>query len=104
MRGSDKKRTLTFCAIAAVALVSAACGSSSSTTSSTSTKTFGVNATGTVHFWARLATDGVAKAMVAGFNASHPHLHVVLHLTQPNQAVTELGTAIRAGLCLTSSG
>jgi multiple sugar transport system substrate-binding protein len=97
MRGSNKKRTLTFCVIVAAALVSAACGSSSTTTSSTSTKAFGTNATGTVHFWARQATDGVAKAMVAGFNASHPHLHVVLHLTQPNEAVTELGTAIRAG-------
>ena len=97
MRGSYKKRTLTFCVITAAALVSAACGGSSTSSSSTSTKAFGVNATGTVHFWARQATDGVAKAMVAGFNATHPHLKVVLHLTQPNEATTELGTAIRAG-------
>jgi multiple sugar transport system substrate-binding protein len=96
MRGSHKKRALTFCAVTAVALVSAACGNSS-TSPSSSAKTFGVNATGVVHFWARQATDGVAKAMVAEFNATHKHLKVVLHLTQPNEAVTELGTAIRAG-------
>jgi multiple sugar transport system substrate-binding protein len=97
MRGSYKKRALTFGVVAAFALMSAACGGSSSSPSSGSSKTFGVGATGTVHFWARQATDGVAKAMVAGFNATHPHLHVVLHLTLPNEAVTELGTAIRAG-------
>lgn len=79
-------------AVAALAL--AACGSSGPAASS---KSFGVGATGTVHFWARQATDGVAKAMVAQFNKSHKNLKVVLHLTLPNEAVTELGTAIRAG-------
>ena len=95
MRGSFKKRTLTFCVITAAALVSAACGGSSS--SSTSAKTFGVNATGTVHFWARQATDGPAKALVAAFNASHKNLKVVLHLTPPNDDTSQLATAIRAG-------
>jgi multiple sugar transport system substrate-binding protein len=85
-------------ASAVLALLCAACGSSSSSSSaSTSSSTFGVNATGTVTFWARQATDGVAKAMVAQFNATHKNLKVVLHLTQPNEATTELGTAIRAG-------
>ncbi len=96
MRGSSKKRTLTFCMITAAALVLAACGGSSSS-SSTSTKTFGVNATGTVHFWARQATDGPAKALVAEFNASHKNLKVVLHLTPPNDDTSQLATAIRAG-------
>jgi multiple sugar transport system substrate-binding protein len=95
MRGSNKKRTLTFCVIVAAALVSAACGGSSS--SSTSSTTFGVNATGTVHFWARQATDGPAKALVAGFNATHKNLKVVLHLTPPNDDTSQLATAIRAG-------
>ncbi len=96
MRGSSKKRTLTFCMITAAALFLAACGGSSSS-SSTSPKTFGVNATGTVHFWARQATDGPAKALVAAFNASHKNLKVVLHLTPPNDDTSQLATAIRAG-------
>jgi hypothetical protein len=49
---------------AAATLALAACGASgSSTTSAQSPKTFGVNATGTVHFWARQATDGPAKSL-----------------------------------------
>jgi multiple sugar transport system substrate-binding protein len=74
----------------------AACGGSSNS-STQSAKTFGVNATGTVHFWARQATDGPAKALVAGFNASHKNLKVVLHLTPPNDDTSQLATAIRAG-------
>ncbi|MBO0831055.1 MAG: sugar ABC transporter substrate-binding protein, partial [Actinobacteria bacterium] len=62
-----------------------------------SARGFGVDATGVVHFWARQATDPVAKAMVAKFNSTHKNLKVQLHLTLPNEAVTELGTAIRAG-------
>jgi multiple sugar transport system substrate-binding protein len=100
MRGSKKRaltlRTLTFGVVAAVALVTAAC-SNGSTTSTPSAKTFGVNATGTVHFWARQATDGPAKALVAAFNASHKNLKVVLHLTPPNDDTSQLATAIRAG-------
>ena len=69
----------------------------SSSSSSTSSKTFGINATGTVHFWARQATDGPAKALVAAFNASHKNLKVVLHLTPPNDDTSQLATAIRAG-------
>ncbi len=79
-------------ALAALAL--AACGSPAPAATS---KAFGVDATGVVHFWARQATDPVAKTLVAKFNATHKHLKVVLHLTLPNEAVTELGTAIRAG-------
>lgn len=84
-------------AAAAALLICAACSSSGGSPGTGSPGTFGVNATGVVHFWARQATDGVAKAMVQQFNATHKHLKVVLHLTLPNEAVTELGTAIRAG-------
>jgi multiple sugar transport system substrate-binding protein len=86
---------------AAAALVATlgltACGSSGSSPSSSSTSTFGVNATGVVHFWARQATDGPAIALVKEFNATHKHLKVVLHLTPPNDDTSQLATAIRAG-------
>ncbi|MGH3281469.1 MAG: ABC transporter substrate-binding protein, partial [Trebonia sp.] len=91
----------TLTGAAAVLLLSAAAcsssGSSPSSGGSGSTGQFGVNATGTVTFWARQATDTVTKPLVAQFNATHKNLQVKLHLTQPNEASTELGTAIRAG-------
>jgi multiple sugar transport system substrate-binding protein len=82
-------------AAGAVALAAPACSSSPATTQSS--KTFGVNATGVVHFWARQATDGPAKALVAKFNATHKTLKIVLHLTPPNDDTSQLATAIRAG-------
>lgn len=94
------RKTVTGAAAVLLLTAVAACsssGSSPSSASSAGSSTFGVNATGTVTFWARQATDGVSKAMVAQFNATHKNLKVVLHLTQPNEATTELGTAIRAG-------
>ena len=97
MQGRHKQKTLVCAAVGAMALLAAACGGSSGSTSSQSPKTFGVNATGTVHFWARQATDGPAKALVAGFNATHKNLKVVLHLTPPNDDTSQLATAIRAG-------
>ncbi len=97
MQWRPKQKPLVFAVVGAVALLSAACGGSSGSTSSQSVKTFGVNATGTVHFWARQATDGPAKALVAGFNATHKNLKVVLHLTPPNDDTSQLATAIRAG-------
>jgi multiple sugar transport system substrate-binding protein len=97
MQGRHKQKVLVCAAVGAVTLVAAACGGSSGSTSSQSAKTFGVNATGTVHFWARQATDGPAKALVAGFNATHKNLKVVLHLTPPNDDTSQLATAIRAG-------
>jgi len=81
-------------ALSLLALPLAACGSSSTPPSS---KSFGVNATGVVHFWARQATDGPAIALVKQFNATHKKLKVVLHLTPPNDDTTQLATAIRAG-------
>jgi multiple sugar transport system substrate-binding protein len=92
-----KQRLLVVAVLGVAALLAAACGGSSGSSSTQSTKTFGVNATGTVHFWARQATDGPAKALVAGFNATHKNLKVVLHLTPPNDDTSQLATAIRAG-------
>ena len=93
----DKQRLLVVAVLGVAALLAAACGGSSGSSSSTSPKDFGVNATGVVHFWARQATDGPAKALVAGFNATHKNLKVVLHLTPPNDDTSQLATAIRAG-------
>jgi len=84
-------------AAAAMSLVLAACSNSGPATTSTSSKTFGVNATGVVHFWARQATDGPAKALVKEFNATHKNLKIILHLTPPNDDTSQLATAIRAG-------
>jgi multiple sugar transport system substrate-binding protein len=84
-------------AVAAGTLGLTACSSSSSNSSGTSPSTFGVNATGVVHFWARQATDGPAKALVKEFNATHKHLKIILHLTPPNDDTSQLATAIRAG-------
>ncbi|HYK70111.1 MAG TPA: sugar ABC transporter substrate-binding protein [Streptosporangiaceae bacterium] len=93
-RGHIRPVAVMAAASAFTALALSACGSSGP---ASTTKSFGVGATGVVHFWARQATDPVAKAMVAQFNATHKNLKVQLHLTLPNEAVTELGTAIRAG-------
>jgi multiple sugar transport system substrate-binding protein len=83
--------------VAAGALSLSACSSSGGSATAQSPKTFGVGATGTVHFWARQATDGPAKALVKEFNATHKNLKVVLHLTPPNDDTSQLATAIRAG-------
>jgi multiple sugar transport system substrate-binding protein len=96
-RPRTRAQILGVAAVAAALGVSACGASSSSSTPTASVKTFGVNATGTVHFWARQATDGPAKALVAAFNKTHKGLKVVLHLTPPNDDTTQLATAIRAG-------
>ncbi len=84
-------------AVAAVGILLAACSAKSSAGVAPTSKNFGENSTGTVHFWARAATSTVARAMVQEFNASHPKLKVVLTENQPNEAVTQLATALRAG-------
>jgi multiple sugar transport system substrate-binding protein len=56
---------------------------------------FGDDATGTVVFWARSDTITAATPLVKEFNATHPHLKVVMDSIQDTQAVTELATAIR---------
>src|SRR5579875_536369 len=94
---SNRIRVL-IAAVSVTALSLTACSSGSGSASgSASVKDFGVNATGTVHFWARQATDGVAEGLVKQFNATHKHLKVVLHLTPPNDDTSQLATAIRAG-------
>ncbi len=90
-------RTRQFAVIAVGAALALSACSSSSSTATGSPKTFGVNATGVVHFWARQATDGPAKALVAKFNATHKGLKIELHLTPPNDDTSQLATAIRAG-------
>lgn len=91
-------RKTSICLAAAGGMLLSACGGSSSPSSASSTsKSFGVGATGTVHFWARSATSAEAKLMVKDFNASHPHLKVVLVQTANGGAVTKLATALRAG-------
>ncbi len=97
-----RRASFRHCAVLAVVAVGvplalAACSSSTSSSPSASPKTFGVNAKGVVHFWARQATDGPAKALVAKFNATHKGLKIVLHLTPPNDDTSQLATAIRAG-------
>lgn len=66
---------------------------------SLSASTFGVRATGTVHFWNREATcsTGLCKVLVKKFNATHPRLKVVLTETCGNCDTSTLATAIRAG-------
>lgn len=58
---------------------------------------FGVNATGTVEFWARDATSSLPDVLVPLFNKTHKNLKIVLHLTSPNDDTSQLATAIRAG-------
>jgi multiple sugar transport system substrate-binding protein len=77
----------------------AACASSSPSPSSggASGSTFGVNATGTVQFWARTVSKTLAQKLVSEFNATHKNLQVKLTLTSINDDVTSLATSIRAG-------
>lgn len=93
-RGQSRSRAVLTAASALALGALAACGSSATPPTS---KAFGVDATGVVHFWARQATDGPAIALVKEFNASHKNLKVVLHLTPPNDDTSQLATAIRAG-------
>jgi multiple sugar transport system substrate-binding protein len=97
VRRRVRRPLLAVVAVGAALGLAACANTGSSTTSTTSTKTFGVGATGTVHFWARQATDGPAKALVAAFNKTHKNLKIVLHLTPPNDDTSQLATAIRAG-------
>jgi multiple sugar transport system substrate-binding protein len=84
---------------AALALLAAAgCSSSGSTPAAAPTSsTFGVNATGTVQFWARTVSKTLAQKLVTEFNATHKNLQVKLTLTSINDDTTTLATSIRAG-------
>jgi multiple sugar transport system substrate-binding protein len=81
-----------------VALGAAACAQSApSGGGAASQASFGVNAKGTVQFWARSVSQTLAKRLVNEFNATHKGLKVELSLTSITQDVTKLATAIRAG-------
>jgi multiple sugar transport system substrate-binding protein len=100
---------LTAFSAAALVIAAAACSSSSPTSSggssggsSTTSNTpgspnFGVNATGTVQFWARTVSKTLAQKLVTEFNATHSNLKVKLTLTSINDDTTSLATSIRAG-------
>jgi len=82
--------TVAFLAAAGVPVASA-------TTAESSSSSFGVNATGTVTFWIRDATDAAALKLIPKFNATHKNLKIVYHITAPNDDTSQLATAIRAG-------
>src|ERR1700729_457232 len=88
-----RRSRLPALAIAVATLALSACGGSSGPAPTSAN--FGTGATGVVKFWARQATDGPAKALVAPFNASHKNLKVQLHLTPPNDDTSQLATAVR---------
>jgi multiple sugar transport system substrate-binding protein len=81
-----------------LAATAAGCGSSSPSSSTPATSSsFGVNATGTVQFWARTVSKTLAQKLVSEFNATHKNLQVKLTLTSINDDTTSLATSIRAG-------
>ena len=91
-----------FSATALVAATAAGCSSSgstpaASTASGPGSASFGVNAKGTVQFWARNVSKTLAQKLVSEFNASHSNLKVKLTLTSINDDTTSLATSIRAG-------
>src|SRR6202162_1302009 len=95
------RHSLTGAAAVMLLAAAAACSSSGSSPSSTSSSgaasSFGVNATGTVQFWARTVSKTLAQKLVSEFNASHKNLQVKLTLTAINDDVTSLSISLRAG-------
>src|ERR1700734_1204785 len=92
------RQTLTGAAAVMLLSAAAACSSSgSSPSSSAASSSFGVNATGTVQFWARTVSKTLAQKLVSEFNATHKNLQVKLTLTSINDDTTSLATSIRAG-------
>ena len=90
-----KRKLAAALAVAAAATATLAGCASASPPVNTAAASFGNNATGTVVFWARSDTITAATPLVKEFNATHPHLKVVMDSIQDTQAVTELATAIR---------
>lgn len=91
-----KSRVL-LAACAAALLAAAGCTSSGSPATAVQSSSFGVNAKGTVTFWARTVSKDLAQKLVTEFNASHKNLQVKLTLTSITNDVTSLATSIRAG-------
>jgi multiple sugar transport system substrate-binding protein len=97
-RARRRRGYLPVAAAALLAITTAGCSSSASPSSSApAASTFGVNATGTVQFWARTVSKTLAQKLVSEFNATHKNLQVKLTLTSINDDVTSLATSIRAG-------
>lgn len=87
-----------LCLLGATAATAGAAGATSAPHSRTESHvSFGSHAVSTVTFWSRAATEAIPNALVKKFNATHSNLKIVLHLTQPNEASSQLATAIRAG-------
>ena len=101
MKLLSRRAQITAGAAAMLLATTAAAGCASSGTSAAGTapksSTFGVNATGTVQFWARTVSKTLAQKLVSEFNASHKNLQVKLTLTSITNDVTSLATSIRAG-------
>ena len=98
MRRSGENRWPFRAGLAALLLLAATClagCASASAPVNVAAPGFGDDATGTVVFWARSDTITAATPLVKEFNATHPHLQVVMDSIQDTQAVTELATAIR---------
>jgi multiple sugar transport system substrate-binding protein len=93
------RQTLTGAAAVLLLAAAAACSSSGSSPAPAASagSSFGVNATGTVQFWARSVSKTLAQKLVSEFNATHKNLQVKLTLTSINDDVTSLATSIRAG-------
>ena len=92
------RKTLTGAAAVTLLCAAAACSSSGGAAAPTPTNSsFGVNATGTVQFWARTVSKTLAQKLVSEFNATHKNLQVKLTLTSINDDTTSLATSIRAG-------
>jgi multiple sugar transport system substrate-binding protein len=94
-RRRPRRLTVVGAAMALLSAGLAACGGGDTTPAAVTSPTFGDDATGTVVFWARSDTITAATPLVKEFNATHPHLKVVMDSIQDTQAVTELATAER---------
>ena len=97
MRRSYVKLVALAVGPAMVLTMTGAPAASAGTTTMRPASTFGVNATGTVTFWIRNATQSAALKLIPEFNATHKNLKIVYHVTSPNDDTSQLATAIRAG-------
>jgi multiple sugar transport system substrate-binding protein len=98
MKLVNRQTLFPIAATAAAALLAVGCSSSgTSSTAAPAAGSFGVNATGTVQFWARTVSKTLAQKLVSEFNATHKNLQVKLTLTSINDDTTSLATSIRAG-------
>ena len=93
----QKYRRFFIAAVGAAMVLSTTAAPAASANTKVAASTFGVNATGTVSFWIRDATEAAALKLIPEFNATHKNLKIVMHVTSPNDDTSQLATAIRAG-------